>query len=109
MTFDFGTLAAAGSLVAFVTGLLLVFAWTQFDYGHAALRLSLSHLLGACAIMLLAFGTVHPILPSLAQLFFVSATLLDERAYCITGHRSILHYIDPSQGLGRKSCDTRQS
>lgn len=76
MTFDFGTLAAAGSLVAFVSGLLLVFAWTQFDHGHAALRLSLSHLLGACAIMLLAFGTVHPLLSRLAQLFFVSAAFL---------------------------------
>lgn len=76
MTFDFGTMAAAGSLVAFVSGLLLVFAWTQFDHGHAALRLSLSHLLGASAIMLLALGTVHPLLPQLAQLLFVLAAFI---------------------------------
>ena len=77
MTFDFETLAAAGSLVAFVSGLLLVFAWTQFDHGHAALRLSLSHLLGAGAIMLLASGvTQNSSLPVLAQLLFVAAAFL---------------------------------
>ena len=74
MTLDFGTLSAAGGLVAFVSGLLLVFAWRQYDGGGAALRLSLSHLLGASAIMLLAFGTLEDAaLPMLAQPVFVLA------------------------------------
>ncbi|MCZ8548641.1 hypothetical protein OOJ09_31165, partial [Mesorhizobium qingshengii] len=77
MTVDFGTLTAAGGLVAFVSGLLLVFACTQFDHGHAALRLSVSHLLGACAITLLATGALqHPILTMLAQPLFVLAAFL---------------------------------
>mgnify|MGYP005821806145 CR=1 FL=1 len=77
MTFDFATLAAAGGLVALVSGLLLVFAWMQFDHSHAAMRLSLSHLLGAGAIFLLAFGShQHPMFPLLAQLLFVSAAFL---------------------------------
>jgi diguanylate cyclase (GGDEF)-like protein len=77
MTFDFGTLTAAGGLVAFVSGLLLVFAWTQYDSGRAALRLSLSHLLGAGGIILLAFGGLqHPFLPMLAQPIFVLAAFL---------------------------------
>lgn len=76
MTFDFGTLTAAGGLVAFVSGLLLVFAWTQYDGGGAALRLSLSHLLGASAIILLALGTEQGLLLVLAQPIFVVAAFL---------------------------------
>lgn len=77
MTFDFGTLTAAGGLVGVVSGVLLVLAWTQFDHGQAALRLGLSHLVGAGAVMLLAFGaTRYPFLPVLAQLAFVSAAFL---------------------------------
>ncbi len=76
MSLDFGTLTAAGGLVAFVSGLLLVFAWTQFARGAAALWLGLSHLTAAVAIMLLAFGAVQPILPLLAQPLFVAAACL---------------------------------
>lgn len=77
MTFDFGTLTAAGGLVAFVSGLLLVFAWTQYAGGRAALLLGLSHLFGAGAIMLLALGAKQdPFLPVLAQPVFVLAAFL---------------------------------
>lgn len=77
MTFDFGTLTAAGGLVAFVSGVLLIFAWLQYDHGRAALRLSLSHLLASGAILLLAFGSLqYPLLPQLAQPIFVVAAFL---------------------------------
>ena len=77
MQVDFGTLTAAGALVAFVSALLLIFAWTQYDRGRSALRLGLSHLLAAGAIMLLALSAGHdPTMPLLAQPMFVLAGFL---------------------------------
>lgn len=77
MDLDFGTLTVAGGLVAFVSALLLLFAWTQYDRGAPALRLGLSHLVAAVAIILLALeaGQDAPALVA-AQLMFVVAGFL---------------------------------
>lgn len=77
MDLDFGTLTAAGALVAFVSALLLIFAATQYDRGGSALRLGVSHLLAAGAIMLLALSAGgNPIMPLLAQPVFILAGFL---------------------------------
>ena len=77
MNLDFITLTMAGGLVAFVSALLLLFASLQFDRGSAALRLGLSHLAAAGAIILLALSAGQdPALPLFAQPAFVVAAFL---------------------------------
>lgn len=77
MNLDFVTLTMAGGLVAFVSALLLLFASVQFDRGGPALRLGLSHLAAAGAIILLALSAgQNPALPLFAQPIFVVAAFL---------------------------------
>ena len=76
MHLDFGTLTVAGGLVAFVSALLLLFAWTQYDRGASALRLGLSHLVAAVAIILLAIAAGQDTVLVAAQLMFVVAGFL---------------------------------
>ena len=77
MNLDFVTLTMAGGLVAFVSALLLLFASVQFDRGGPALRLGLSHLAAAGAIILLALSAgQNPALPLFAQPVFVVAAFL---------------------------------
>lgn len=77
MHLDFGTLTVAGGLVALVSALLLLFAWTQYDRGASALRLGVSHLVAAVAIMFLALGAGQDAtLLVAAQLMFVVAGFL---------------------------------
>ena len=77
MHLDFGTLTVAGGLVAFVSALLLLFAWTQYDRGAPALRLGVSHLVAAGAIMLLALAAGQDATLLVAtQLMFVVAGFL---------------------------------
>ncbi|HEY8580601.1 MAG TPA: GGDEF domain-containing protein [Beijerinckiaceae bacterium] len=89
MSVDFATLTAAGGLVGVVSGLLLLFAWTQYDDGKAALALAASHLAGAGAILLLAVDGPDGLAPTLLaqQMFVASAGLALASAFVFGGAR----------------------
>ena len=77
MSVDYITLTLAGAMVAFVCGLLLLAAWTQYENSRVAPILGASHILAALAIVLLAtrgFLTGVPV--GLAQPAFVLAAFL---------------------------------
>ena len=72
MNLDIPTLMIAGSFVAAMCGLLLVFAWWQYRETHAALWWAGCDFALAAGVLLLALGFIH----SMPLLFATGLTLL---------------------------------